>query len=56
MYVKADKEQHFEIFLEIPQGMVIPEGMLCALGVDSSTKLALRLKKSLNRLKQVGRL
>ncbi|KAE9041243.1 hypothetical protein PR003_g7581 [Phytophthora rubi] len=56
VYVKADKEQHFGIFLEIPKGMVIPEGMLCALSVDSNIKLALRLKKSLYGLKQVGRL
>ncbi|KAG3098957.1 hypothetical protein PI124_g9110 [Phytophthora idaei] len=46
-YVKADKEQHLEIYLEIPQGVAIGEDVLRTLGVDSKGRLALRLRKSL---------
>ncbi|KAG2790690.1 hypothetical protein PC129_g17557 [Phytophthora cactorum] len=55
-YVKADKEQHFEIYLEIPQGVAIGEDVLRTLGVDSKGRLALRLRKSLYGLRQAGRL
>jgi hypothetical protein len=55
-YVKAEKEQHLEIYLAIPKGMVVPEEVLRACGVSSYKKLALRLKKSLYGLKQAGRL
>ncbi|KAG2849647.1 hypothetical protein PC118_g9195 [Phytophthora cactorum] len=53
-YVKAGKEQHFEIYLEIPQGMAIGEDVLRKLGVDSKGRLALRLRKSLYGLQQAG--
>ncbi|KAG3089487.1 hypothetical protein PI124_g126 [Phytophthora idaei] len=55
-YVKAGKEQHLEIYLEIPQGMAIGEDVLRKLGVDSKGRLALRLRKSLYGLQQAGRL
>ncbi|GMF30943.1 unnamed protein product [Phytophthora lilii] len=55
-YVKAEKEQHLEIYLAIPKGMIVPEEVLRACGVSSYKKLALRLKKSLYGLKQAGRL
>eukprot|EP00644_Phytophthora_capsici_P017109 jgi/Phyca11/130666/e_gw1.96.61.1 len=43
-YVKAEKEQHLEIYLAIPKGMIVPEEVLRACGVSSYKKLALRLK------------
>nr|CCA24594.1 PREDICTED: copia proteinlike putative [Albugo laibachii Nc14] len=55
-YVKEGKEQQLEIFLAIPQGMIVVESVLNKLGVDTKDKLALRLKKSLYGLKQAGRL
>ncbi|CAI5711699.1 unnamed protein product [Peronospora destructor] len=51
-YVKADKEEHLEIFIAVPQGMIVPGAMLDQFGVAGSNKLALRLKKSLYELKQ----
>ncbi|GMF48730.1 unnamed protein product [Phytophthora fragariaefolia] len=55
-YVKAKKEQHLEIYLAIPKGMIVPDEVLRACGVSSYKKLALRLEKSLYGLKQAGRL
>uniref|UniRef100_A0AAV1T532 Integrase catalytic domain-containing protein n=1 Tax=Peronospora matthiolae TaxID=2874970 RepID=A0AAV1T532_9STRA len=55
-YVKANKEEHLEIFLVIPQGMTVPDVILKQFGTQGSDKLALRLKKPLYGLKQAGRL
>ena len=55
-YVKADKEEHLDIYLAIPQGMKIQDGTLRKFGVQDKSYLALQLKKSLYGLKQVGRL
>ena len=53
-YVKADKEEHFYIYLAIPQGMKIQDGTLQQFGVKGKSYLALMLKKSLYGLKQAG--
>ncbi|GMF17717.1 unnamed protein product [Phytophthora fragariaefolia] len=55
-YVKAKKEQHLEIYLAIPKGMIVPDEVLRACGVSSYKKFALRLKRSRYGLKQAGRL
>ena len=55
-YVKADKEEGFEILLHIPQGMEIEAKLLDKFGVQDKGHLALRLKKGLYRLQQSGRL
>ena len=52
-YVKANKEEHLEIFLAVPQGMIVPDVNLEQLGVQGSEKVALRLKKSLYGLKKL---
>ena len=46
-YVKADKEEHLDIYLAIPQGMKIQDGTLRQFGVQGKSYLALKLKKSL---------
>nr|BAP68980.1 RxLR effector candidate protein [Hyaloperonospora arabidopsidis Emoy2] len=46
-YVKADKEEGFEILLHIPQGMEIEAKLLDKFGVQDKGHLALRLKKGL---------
>ena len=55
-YAKADKEEHLDIYLAIPQGMKIQDGTLQQFGVKGKSYLALMLKKSLYGLKQAGRL
>ena len=55
-YVKAKKESHLEIFLQIPQGMDIDQETMNKLGVSSKNELSLELCKSLYGLKQAGRL
>ena len=55
-YVKADKEEHLDVFLVILKGMKIQDGNLRKFGVQDESYLALQLKKSLYGLKQAGRL
>ena len=55
-YVKADKEEHLNIYMKVPKGMTLSEKELGGLGVNSSSDLTLLLKKSLYGLKQAGRL
>lgn len=55
-YVKVEKEQYLDINLEAPEGMEISEEELGKFGVDTKSKLAFQLKKSLTGLKQSGRL
>uniref|UniRef100_A0AAV1T074 Reverse transcriptase Ty1/copia-type domain-containing protein n=1 Tax=Peronospora matthiolae TaxID=2874970 RepID=A0AAV1T074_9STRA len=55
-YVKSDKEEHLDIYLEIPQWMKIQDGTLRQFGVQEKSHLALKLKKSLYGLKQAGHL
>ena len=54
--MKADKEEHLDIYLAIPQGMKIQDGTLRQFGVQDKSYLALKLKKFLCGLKQAGRL
>ena len=53
-YVKADEEEHLDIYLAIPQGIKIKNGTLRQYGVQDKSYLALQLKKSLYGLKQAG--
>uniref|UniRef100_A0AAV1VL46 Reverse transcriptase Ty1/copia-type domain-containing protein n=1 Tax=Peronospora matthiolae TaxID=2874970 RepID=A0AAV1VL46_9STRA len=55
-YVKAEKEEHLDIFMKVPKGMQITKEELQGFGVESSGEVALLLKKSLYGLKQAGRL
>ena len=55
-YVKFEKEEDLEILLHIPQGIDIDAELLEKLGVKDKRHLALRLKKSMYGLKQLGRL
>ena len=55
-YVKTDKEVHVDIYLRIPQDMMILGEDMQKLGADTRSQIALRLKKSLHGLKQAGRL
>ena len=55
-YVKADKESHLEILLQVPKAMDVDEATLKKLGAASKKELALDLRKSLYGLKQAGRL
>lgn len=55
-YVKADKQEHLEILLEVPQAMEIGEDTLKMLGVTHRKDTVLQLKKSRYGLKQAGRL
>ena len=48
--MKADKEEHLNIYLTIPQGMKIKYGTLRQYGVQDKSYLALQLKKSLYEL------
>ena len=54
--MKANKENHLEMFISVPQGMIVPNVKLKQLGVQGSDKPALRIQKSLHGLKQPVRL
>lgn len=55
-YVKALSEEEHEIFLFVPQGMLLDAELLKVLGLSSARELALHLRKTLYGLKQAGRL
>ncbi|GMF16750.1 unnamed protein product [Phytophthora fragariaefolia] len=55
-YVKAEKEAELNIYLRIPQGMVLPRELLEKLGVTNTNELVLELRKALYGVKQAGRL
>uniref|UniRef100_A0AAV1TTK9 Reverse transcriptase Ty1/copia-type domain-containing protein n=1 Tax=Peronospora matthiolae TaxID=2874970 RepID=A0AAV1TTK9_9STRA len=55
-YVKADKEPHLRIYLQMPRGMPVSKETLRAQGVSNTSELVLELRKSLYGLKQAGRL
>ncbi|CAI5727355.1 unnamed protein product [Peronospora destructor] len=55
-YVKAEKEEHLDIYMKIPKGMVLNDQELKIPGAKTANDLALLLKKSLYGLKQAGRL
>uniref|UniRef100_A0AAV1TQJ1 Reverse transcriptase Ty1/copia-type domain-containing protein n=1 Tax=Peronospora matthiolae TaxID=2874970 RepID=A0AAV1TQJ1_9STRA len=54
--VKAEKEAHLRIFLQMPRGMQVSEETLRTHGATSASELVLELRKSLYDLKQAGRL
>ena len=55
-YVKADKEEHLQIYLHVPQGMTISAKIMREQDAESEKDLVLELRKSLYGLKQAGRL
>uniref|UniRef100_A0AAV1V2L8 Uncharacterized protein n=1 Tax=Peronospora matthiolae TaxID=2874970 RepID=A0AAV1V2L8_9STRA len=55
-YVKADKEPHLRIYLQMPRVMPVSKETLRAQGVSNTSELVLELRKSLYGLKQAGRL
>ncbi|GMF59553.1 unnamed protein product [Phytophthora fragariaefolia] len=55
-YVKAEKEAELDIYLRIPQGMVLPKEQFEKPGVPSPNELVLELGKALYGLKQACRL
>uniref|UniRef100_A0AAV1U2P2 Reverse transcriptase Ty1/copia-type domain-containing protein n=1 Tax=Peronospora matthiolae TaxID=2874970 RepID=A0AAV1U2P2_9STRA len=42
-YVKADKEEHLDIYIKVPKGMSLGENELESLGVKTLSDLALLL-------------
>ncbi|GMF38959.1 unnamed protein product [Phytophthora fragariaefolia] len=54
-YVTTEKEPDMKILLHVPQGMKIETAMHERIGVTDQKHVALRLIKSLYRLKQAGR-
>ncbi|CAI5705438.1 unnamed protein product [Peronospora effusa] len=44
-YVKAEKEEHLDIYMKVPKGMTIDEEKIKGLGKRSTNDLALLLKK-----------
>ena len=55
-YVKAEKEEHLDIYMKVPKGMAVKEKEMKDLNAKTPNDLALLLKKSLYGLKQAGRL
>ena len=55
-YVKADKEAHLNIYLQLSSGMSFSEERLREHGAANSNKLVLDLRKSLYGLNQTGRM
>lgn len=55
-YVKAEKEEHLNIYMKVPKGMVVDRSLLKSFGVQSSSDSAVILRKSLYGLEQAGRL
>uniref|UniRef100_A0AAV1UKL9 Reverse transcriptase Ty1/copia-type domain-containing protein n=1 Tax=Peronospora matthiolae TaxID=2874970 RepID=A0AAV1UKL9_9STRA len=55
-YVKAYKEPHLRIYLQMPRGMPVSKETLRAQGVSNARELVLELRKSIYGLKQAGRL
>ena len=53
-YVKADKEEHLQIYLHVPQGMTISAKIMREQDAESEKDLVLELRKSLYGLKQAG--
>ena len=49
-YVKAEKEEHLDVNMKVPKGMILDEKVSKAMGAKSSNDLALLLKKPLNGL------
>ena len=54
VHVKADKESHLKIFLQIPQVMDIDLDYMKKFGVSSNNDISLKLFKSFYDLKQAG--
>ena len=55
-YVKADKEEHLQIYRHVPQGMTISAKIMREQDAESEKDLVLELRESLYGLKQAGRL
>ena len=55
-YVKAEKEEHLNIYMKVPKGMTVAEKEMKNVSAKTPNDLELLLKKSLYGLKQAGRL
>ncbi|CAI5706593.1 unnamed protein product [Peronospora effusa] len=55
-YVKAEKEEHLDIYMKVPKGMTLDGEELKGLESRSTNDSALLLKKSLYGRKKAGRL
>ena len=53
-YVKADKEAHLRIYLQLPRGMSASDSTLREHGATSAKELVIEIRKSLYGLKQAG--
>ena len=55
-YVRAKKEAHLDISLQVPRGMSLSESTLRKIGAAHPGEVVLELRRSLDGLKQAGRL
>uniref|UniRef100_A0AAV1UMW7 Uncharacterized protein n=1 Tax=Peronospora matthiolae TaxID=2874970 RepID=A0AAV1UMW7_9STRA len=55
-YVRAEKEAHLDICLQVPRGMTVSESTLRNVGAMHPGEVVLELRRSLYGLKQAGRL
>ena len=55
-YPRADTEEEFDIYIELPQGFEVNEETMERIGVKNRSEMVLKLNKNLYGLKQAGRL
>ena len=55
-YVRAEKEPHLDIYLQVPRGMTVSESSMRKIGAKHTSEVVLELRRSLYGLKQAGRL
>ena len=55
-YVRAEKEAHLDICLQVPRGMTVSESTLRKVGAIHPGEVVLELRRSLYGLKKAGRL
>lgn len=53
-FVKADKEEDFEIYVQVPRGMSVADKSLKDIGARSTRELVLQLRRSMYELNQAG--
>ena len=54
-YIKAEKETHLRVYLQLPRGMIVSDVTLGEHGSSSAKELLLDLRKSQYGLKKAGR-
>ena len=55
-YPRADTEEEFDIYIELPQGFEVSEETMECIGAKNRNEMVLKLNKNLYGLKQAGRL